>query len=191
MNPTRPTRLRVLPRLLTVLGILALCTGASSRSCSFGSSDNDDDNDGDGGDNPNFVTTLELRDSSGNAATSFERDELIQMVLTVRNRSDETQTLTFPTGRQSDFLVVRAGTDDIVWQLSDGEAAPSQTSSTLEFAPDQEITVPVTWNQIDSDGDGVRVGAYEARGVLIFDGFDSNPLRASQLGSSLQRFTID
>jgi hypothetical protein len=37
----------------------------------------------------------------------------------------------------------------------------------------------------------VRVGSYEARGVLVFDGFDNNPLRASQLGSQLEQFTIN
>jgi hypothetical protein len=37
----------------------------------------------------------------------------------------------------------------------------------------------------------VGVGSYEARGVLIFDGFDDHPLRASQLGSPLERFTIN
>jgi hypothetical protein len=27
--------------------------------------------------------------------------------------------------------------------------------------------------------------------VLVFDGFDTSPLRASQLGSPLERFTIN
>src|SRR5688572_6682879 len=92
-------------RLATLLGILAICAGTtSSRSCSLSGSD---DNDGDGGDDPNFVTTLQLQNATGDVTDTFQRDELIQMILTVRNRTDETQTLQFTTSRQSDFVVVR------------------------------------------------------------------------------------
>jgi hypothetical protein len=175
-------------RLATLLGILVVCAGTtSSRSCSLGSSDND----GDGGNNPNFVATLQLQDASGNVTDTFQRDEEIQMILTVRNRTDETQTIQFPGSRQSDFVVVRENTDDVVWQQSDDDGAPSTTPSTLEFAPNQVRTFTALWDQIDNNGDSARVGAYEARGVIIFDGFEGNPLRASQLGSPLERFTIN
>ncbi len=175
-------------RLTTLLGILVVCAGTtSSRSCSLGSSDNS----GNGGDNPNFVTTLQLQDSSGNVTDTFERGAPIQMILTVRNRTDQTQRIEFPNSRQSDFVVVRENTDNVIWQQSDEEAAPSTTPSTLEFAPNQVRTITTLWDQIDGDGNEARVGAYEARGVIIFDGFDSSPLRNSQLGSPLGRFTIN
>ena len=81
---------------------------------------------------------------------------------------------------------------DIVWQLSEESAAPSPTPTTLTFAPNETQTFTTTWDQIESDsGDQAPVGAYEARGVLVFDGFDNSPLRASQLGSQLERFTIN
>ncbi|MGH8186393.1 MAG: hypothetical protein ACREUC_07505, partial [Steroidobacteraceae bacterium] len=68
MTSARQIR-RSLPRLLTVLGIFAICTGAStSRSCSLS-----DRNDGDGGDDPDFVATLQLQDASGNVTDTFER----------------------------------------------------------------------------------------------------------------------
>ena len=79
-----------------------------------------------------------------------------------------------------------------MWQLSKESAAPAPGPSTLEFAPGETRTFTTTWDQTDSDGgDQVRTGTYEARGVVIFDGFDGNPLRASQLGSPLERFTIN
>jgi hypothetical protein len=181
-------RFRPVPRLLTLLGVLALCAGSSSRGCSF----RDSNNDGDGGDNPDFVATLQLQDASGNVTGTFERNELIQMILTVRNRTDDTQTLTFTTTRTSDFLVVREGTDDVVWQLSEETGPPTTTPTTMDFAPDETKTFTTTWDQTRSDsGDTVSTGAYEARGVIIFDGFEANPLRASQLGSPLERFTIN
>ena len=177
-------------RVATLVGILVICAGtaSSNRSCSFGSSDDS----GDGGDDPTFVTTLQLQDNEGNVTNSFQRGEQIQMILTVRNRRDTTEEVEFTDSRQSDFLVVRENSSGIVWQLSEESAAPSPTPSTLEFAPGESKTFTTSWNQTDSDSDDqVRVGTYEARGVVVFDGFDNSPLRASQLGSPLERFTIN
>ena len=114
-------------RLTTLLGILVVCAGTtSSRSCGLGSSDND----GDGGNDPTFVATLQLQDATGNVTDSFERTELIQMILTVRNRRDTTETMDFDDTRTSDFVVVRENTDDVVWQLSREAAAPTPTPTT-------------------------------------------------------------
>jgi Intracellular proteinase inhibitor len=177
-------------RLATLVGILVICAGTttSNRSCSLGSSDDS----GDGGSDPTFVATLQLQNTSGEVTDSFSRNELIQMVLTVRNRRDTTETINFTDSRTTDFVVVRANSDAIVWQLSQESAAPTPGATTLEFAPGQIRTFTTTWDQTDSDsGEEVRTGAYEARGVLVFEGFDDSPLRASQLGSPLEQFTIN
>ena len=177
-------------RPLTLLGILVICAGSttSNRSCSLGSSDNS----GDGGNDPTFVATLQLQNSTGEVTDSFERNGTITMILTVRNRHDTTETIDFTDSRTQDFVVVRANTDNVVWQLSKETAPPSQTPTTLTFGPNETQTFTATWNQTESDsGDQVRVGSYEARGVLVFDGFDDHPLRASQLGSQLESFTIN
>src|SRR5215216_3235729 len=103
-------------RLATLLGILAVCAGTtSSRSCSLGGSNN---NSGDGGNDPTFVATLQLQTTTGDVTDSFDRGELIQMILTVRNRRDSTETIDFTDSRTSDFVVVRANTETVVWQLS-------------------------------------------------------------------------
>jgi hypothetical protein len=177
-------------RFATLVAILVICAGTttSNRSCSLGGSNNG----GDGGDDPTFVATLQLQNSTGDATDSFERGETIQMVLTVRNRRDTTETIDFTDSRTRDFVVVRTNTDNVVWQLSKETAAPSPTPTTLTFGPNESQTFTTTWDQTESDsGDQVRTGTYEARGVLVFDGFDSRPLRASQLGSPLERFTIN
>jgi hypothetical protein len=176
-------------RLLTLFGIMVICAGtSSSRSCSLSSSDND----GDGGDEPTFVATLQLQSTTGEVTDTFERGALIQMILTVRNRRDTTETMDFTDSRTSDFVVVRANTDSVVWQLSKETAAPSPTPNTLTFGPNEIMTFTTTWDQTDSDsGDQVSTGSYEARGVLVFDGFDEHPLRASQRGSPPEEFTIN
>lgn len=177
-------------RFATLFGILVICAGtaSSNRSCSLGSSNNN----GDGGNNPTFVATLELQNASGEVSDSFARGATIQMVLTVRNRRDTTETIDFTDSRTRDFVVVRANSDNVVWQLSKETAAPSPTPASLTFGPNETQTFTTIWDQTESDsGDQVRTGAYEARGVLVFDGFDDHPLRASQRGSPLERFTIN
>ena len=177
-------------RLATLLGILVVCAGttASNRSCSLGGSDND----GDGGNDPTFVATLQLQNATGESTNSFERGTSVQMILTVRNRRDTTETIDFTDSRTRDFVVVRANSENVVWQLSKESAAPSPTPTSLTFGPNETQTFTTTWNQTDSDSDDqVRTGTYEARGVLVFDGFDDHPLRASQLGSPLESFTIN
>ena len=114
------------------------------------------------------------------------------MLLPVRNRRDSAESVDFSDSRTTDFVVARANTDNVVWQLSKETAAPSPTATTLDFAAGETKTFTTTWDQTDSDnGDQVRTGTYEARGVLVFEGFDSRPLRASQLGSPLESFTIN
>jgi hypothetical protein len=171
-----------LPRLLTLLGIAALCMGSTSRSCSLGSSGGDDEN-------PSFVAQLDLQDSGGGTTNTFDRGETIQFELTVRNRLESSATAEFPTTRTSDFVVVREHTSDVVWKWSDDQAF-SEVVTSIDFAPGETRTFTVTWNQVLANGAQLRSGTYEARGVLVYSGFDTNPLRANQMGSTLERFTI-
>lgn len=184
MNIVQPAA-RSVPRVLTVIGILAICLGSSSRSCTLGGIGG-----GGNGDDPSFVTELTLQDINGQITDSFERDEQIEMVLTVRNRLDRSVSVDFETTRTSDFVVVRENTDNVVWQESDGRAS-SPVATTLDFAAGETKSFRASWNQLGADGAPVRTGSYEARGVLVYTGFDTNPLRSNQLGSTLERFTIN
>jgi hypothetical protein len=183
MDPIAPLMHRRLPRLLAVMGVLAICLGATSRSCSLATS-------GANGNDPSFVAHLELRDINGDTTDSFQRGELINLVLTVRNRLDSKATAEFTTARESDFVVVRENTNDVVWKWSHDRTFP-QVATTLEFAPSETKSFSVTWNQTDSNGNALQAGTYEARGALVYAGFDTSPLQANQFGSTLERFTIN
>ena len=172
-------------RVLTVLGVMTLCLGATSSSCSLNGND-----DGDGGDDPSFVTTLTLRGSGNTDATSFNREETITLVLTVRNRLSTAATIEFTDGRQDDYVVVRENSDRVLWQLSNGQTPPTGASQ-INFAAGETKTFTRTWNQLDNNGDLVRAGSYEARGALVYSNFDSSPLRSNQQGSTLVKFTIN
>ena len=134
-------------RFATLVAILVICAGTttSNRSCSLGGSNNG----GDGGDDPTFVATLQLQNSTGDVTDSFDRGATIQMVLTVRNRRDTTETIDFTDSRTRDFVVVRANTDNVVWQLSKETAAPSPTPTTLTFGPNETQTFTTTWDQTE------------------------------------------
>jgi Intracellular proteinase inhibitor len=173
---------RSVPRLLTVVGLTAICLGATSKSCRI-IQDNVDNRDG------QFVTALTVQDAGGQITDVFERGEQIQLVMTVRNELDTSAIVQFPSTRQSDFVVVRAGTAEVVWQWSETQTF-SQTLTELRFEPGETKTFTQIWNQVGRNGLQVRTGTYEARGVLVFRGFDSDPLQENQLGSELERFTI-
>lgn len=172
-------------RLLMVLGTLAICLGATSESCSL----RDRLKNGSNSD-LSFTTTLSLLDSSGGATDIFNQGDEVELQLKVRNRDNNSATVNFDTNQQYDFVVVRAGTSDVVWQWSKQQPEPTQTASSLEFAADQTRTFTFNWDQTDNNGNLLDRGDYEARGVLIFDGFESDPLKENQLGSALERFTV-
>jgi hypothetical protein len=164
-------------RLLLAAGLMAACLGASSSSCSFGGS-----GDGASGIGPTFVTTLAVDES-------FDLGEPVVMVLSVRNRLGTPATVEFSTTRQSDFVVVSRSSGNVIWKWSDGKTF-DQVVTELELAANETKTFSVTWDQTDSSGQPVPAGEYEARGVLIFEGFDLNPLQSHEMGSPLERFTI-
>jgi hypothetical protein len=178
----------ILPRLATIAGMLVICLGATgSNSCTFFGKSS-----GSGGSNGSlsFVTQLRLQNPGGEITNSFQRGERVEMVLTVRNRLDRTVQVDFTTGRTSDFVVVRENTSEVIWKWSDGQTFP-QTATTLSFTAGETKTFNVSWTQVNTSGTQVRVGSYEARGVLFFTGFDSDPLQSNQMGSSPERFTIN
>jgi hypothetical protein len=156
-----------------------------SKSCSLAKDDSSS------GDEPSFVTLLSLQDFEGTETTLFDRGEEITLDLTVRNRLDSASQVDLPDGRTADFVVVRENTNDVVWQWSKNQAAFPTTAHTLEFAAAESKPYSVTWNQQTDNGNAVSAGTYEARGVLVYSGFDSNPLTSNQLGSTLVRFTIN
>lgn len=176
----------LLSRLLTVLGVMVLCLGATSSSCSI----DDLDGDGDDGDDPSFVAELTLQDKDGKTTTSFTRDQPITMILTVRNRLNTAATIEFTDGRQEDFVVVRENSDTVVWQWSKDQTFGT-TATELNFTAGETKTFTRSWDQNDNDDDLVRAGAYEARGALVYSNFDSSPLKSNQQASTLVRFTIN
>jgi hypothetical protein len=170
-------------RLLLAAGLIAACLGASSSSCSFGGGD------GGSGIGPSFATTLAIRNNAGTPTATFDRGEPIELLLSVRNRLDTPATVEFPTGRQSDFVVVSRTSGNVTWKWSDGKSFTLALTE-IEFAANETKTFSVIWDQTDSSGQPVPSGDYEARGVLIFEGFDTDPLRPHEMGSTLERFTI-
>lgn len=175
---------RQLPRLITVLGLLVICLGATTESCSIR-----DAIGGGSSNNPDFVTQLQLKNANAQITDTFNLGDDITMVLTVRNRLTTGATVEFTSGRQSDFVVVRENTSDVVWKWSTDQTFGT-AATTLTFQAGETKTFEVDWDQVGDNDLQVPAGTYEARGVLFYDGFDTDPLKTNQLGSTLVRFTI-
>jgi hypothetical protein len=177
----------ILKRVLMLATVLALAGGATGQSCSLSNLGK-----GTGGDQPVFVATLAVRDAAGADTDIFDVGESVTLVLTVRNRMNSQQTATFTTSRTSDFVVVKDGTADVLWQQSGGQAGTTTgtVATQVTFAARETKTFTATWNQTDNGGNQLDEGTYEVRGALVYDGFDSNPLALNETGSTPVEFTI-
>src|SRR6185437_15184729 len=66
-------------------------------------------------DAPQFVTTLAVQNTSGQPSAAFFKCDIVQFVLTIRNRTDQTQSLFFNSDELLNLAVVDAGTASVVW----------------------------------------------------------------------------
>jgi hypothetical protein len=181
---------RLARRSVAIIGIILICAGTvtTNNSCTvdgiFGKGSAS-------GSDMRFSTHLRVRTTAGDDTDSFQRGDEIQLVLTVRNRSGSSRTLNFTTTRISDFVIVEADTDNVVWQASD--TIPfSETATSESFEDGQTKTYTATWNMILSNGGLLQEGDYEARGALDVDNnFDTSPLAVSEVGSTTERFTVN
>jgi len=150
----------MLTRLIYMAGV-ALCAllllGATQCQSSSTS--------GVGTDGPVFVTTLAVEDANGNAVDSFAQGQAVQFVLSVRNRSNSSQTLAFNTVQLFNMVVLDSGTATEVWSWSQGQSF-SPNSSSLTVKAGQTQTFTVTWNQTGDNGQLLPVGNYEVIGGL-------------------------
>lgn len=160
--------MRRLLRLLAALFAVSLLLGNSNCSKNNAS------------DAPQFVTTLQIENSSGQVSGGFSQGNTINLVLTIRNRSDTAQTLFFNSSEFANFAVVQAGTADVVWSC-DGDAAGiaaatctttgSLTTSSgnggfvqISLAAFQSRTITFTWTGLNNNGDQLAKGSYEVLG---------------------------
>lgn len=127
----------------------------------LGSTQCQNNNSGVGPNGPNFVTTLAIEDTSGNTASSFSPAQQIQLVLSVRNRSTTSQTISFNTVQQYNFVILNSGSATEVWTWSLSQSF-AQTTSSLTIAAGQTQTFTVVWDQTADNGQAVPSGNYEA-----------------------------
>jgi Intracellular proteinase inhibitor len=140
-------------------------------------------NDGTNSDGPIFVTTLAAEDANGNAASSFSQSAEIQFVLSVRNRTSSSQTISFSTGQQYNFEVLDSGTATEVWTWSLGQAF-SQATTSLTFAAGETQTFAVTWDQLNDSGQLIPTGSYEVIGGMTCTNNSSSNSSSSSSSST-------
>lgn len=115
-------------------------------------------------DAPQFVTTLTVENTSAQPTTAFATGEAIQFLITIRNRSDQPQSLFFNSSELVNVAVVDTGTASVVWTCDGGTASAcvisgnlGTSSNEMDFLPFETKTVTVTWNQTDDAGAQVQV----------------------------------
>ena len=176
----------------TQWAVVLLCTATGfAAGCSGGSGDAfrpPDVLDGERKLDPDFATTLVIKDATGQFRDTFSPGEQVVFELTITNLRDRTITVTRGSGQIFDFLVAPAGTRDIVWRQSAGFLF-AQVIEHDEFAAHETRTYSVNWDQDRDDGLPLLPGEYVARGVYaaVGSGFE---FQQSELGSELIPFAI-
>ena len=106
-----------------------------------------------------FDASIKTTDKFGHDTTSFVQGDEINIILTIKNISAENKTISFPTGKQYDF-VIKDGNGNEVWRWSSGMAFIHSFTS-YDIAPSDTQTIIYKWNQmISSDGAKIPVGSY-------------------------------
>jgi hypothetical protein len=183
MNSSQKTHRRMMARVALLIGICLTTTG-SQYSCSANSGGFFD-----GSTDTDFDSTLTLRDVSGVVTASFVFGEPIRFDFEIVNRANRQVRVSFPDGQTHEFLVLMPGTAELRWRWSDGQAF-TQAATELVFEPYASKTFTLIWPGTLADGTQLPVGNYHARGALVFDGLDENPLASSDMASSLVAFSV-
>jgi len=172
--------------------IVMFCAAAGfAAGCSGGSGDAlrpPDVLDGERKLDPDFATTLVIKDATGQFRDTFAPGEQVVFELTVTNLRDRTVTVTRGSGQVFDFLVAPAGTRDIVWLWSTGFSFTQAIEHDV-FAAHEARTYSVAWNQDRDDGLPLLPGEYVARGVYAAVG-SGLEFHQSEFGSELIPFAI-
>jgi hypothetical protein len=183
----------MMARLALLIGI-GLVTAGNYAACAFKSGPN-------GGvyptvpDTPGtpgvgtFSSTLTLRNVSGVETQSFVFGEPIRFDFEIINRTNTQQRVQFPDAQTHEFLVADQAATQVLWMWSDGQAF-AQVATELVFEPYASKSFTLIWPGTLADGTNLKVGNYQARGALVYPGFENDPLAANDMASPLEAFTV-
>ena len=181
MDSRNMTRIRMMARLALLAGI-CLVTSAAQLSCNSNGTGMVSNGD-------SFSTQLTLRAISQEQNTDFVFGVPIRLDFEIDNLTDRAAHVQFADSHTFDFVIMNAGTTQVRWKWSDGQTfTPNATE--LTFEPFASKTFTVIWSGALADGSHLPVGNYQARGLLVFDGFTANPLATNEMASSLKSFSV-
>ena len=106
-----------------------------------------------------FVVSIKSFDKFDHESISFVQGEEVKMVLSIKNVSPDTKTLSFSSSKQYDFVIKEKNGAE-VWRWSDGKLFTAAFSS-YGIAPGETKTFSYKWDQTISDkGELIPIGSY-------------------------------
>lgn len=88
----------------------------------------------------------------------------VRLVLELKNLTDETLTLNFPSGQHYDFEV-HDSKKQLIWKWSQGHMF-IQTFTAITLGPKEQIKFTPDWDQKDNEGRQVLAGIYQVTGLI-------------------------
>jgi hypothetical protein len=183
------TRGSMMARLALLVGIVLVTSGYASCSFQSGPGAGNFYKPGAPGVGSTFRSVLTLRNVSGTETSNFVFGEQIRFEFEIKNQSTETMHILFSTAQQTDFLVVDAGTTQIRWMWSETQDF-AMGSTELIFNPGETKFFTLVWDGTLVDGTHLPPGSFQARGLLVYAGYETYPLKPSEFASPLVPFTV-
>lgn len=128
-----------------------------------------------------FDITLTLQNDDGQQVTTFTQGESITFVLSIRNLTNSTQTIIFPSSQGYDFIVYESDGESILWQWSFDKDFLTVITE-LNINSNETIAFSEIWDQKNNNDVLVEAGNYKAQGLI--------PVNISENSSSLIDFII-
>lgn len=127
------------------------------------------DNKNDGSTEPPVLkrveTVFDIIDSvNGKPLQEVALGKPVQLVLELKNLTDETLKLEFSSGKQYDFEV-HDFNNQLVWNWSHGHVF-IQSYTTITLGPKEQIKFTPDWDQKDNNGNQVPAGTYQVTGLI-------------------------
>lgn len=111
------------------------------------------------------VTLLDFIDvENGKPLEQVTLGTPVRLVLELKNLTDETLTLNFPSGKHYDFEVFDSK-KQLVWKWSQGRMF-IQTFTTITLGPKEQIKFTPDWDQKDNEGRQIPAGIYQVTGLI-------------------------
>ncbi len=138
-----------------------------------------------------YNVTLTLKNQSGEISNVFNQGELIEVELSIENKSQNDKSLQFSTTKQFN-IDVKDSSNNLIKSYP-GKLAPADFLVTyINLEPNEKHTEHWEWNQLNSNNETLNLGNYSIEGAFgEYNGEDDGFVNVDDTESAVLNFEIN